>query len=111
LGRYAWHQQNSPETRASVCGRLKPNELGLFDLLGNVYEWCLDAAGPYSEDGNNQECEDTILDSSITNKTSRLLRGGTFTNRAMYIRVANRLWYAPSLRRTDYGFRLARTYP
>ena len=39
LGQYAWYNQNSKD-RAWPCGLVKPNDLGLFDMLGNVYEWC-----------------------------------------------------------------------
>ena len=43
LGRYAWYQANGQE-RAWPCGSLLPNDLGLFDMLGNVFEWCQDRA-------------------------------------------------------------------
>ena len=39
LDAYAWYQANSKE-HAWTCGSLLPNDLGLFDMLGNVYEWC-----------------------------------------------------------------------
>ena len=45
LGRYAWYSQNS-RNRIWPCGRLKPNDFGLFDMLGNVYEWCQDIYPP-----------------------------------------------------------------
>ena len=41
LGRYAWYLATSQD-RAWPCGSLLPNDLGLFDMLGNVYEWCQD---------------------------------------------------------------------
>ena len=46
LGTYAWYQANSQE-HAWPGGSLLPNDLGLFDMLGNVYEWCQDKHGPY----------------------------------------------------------------
>ena len=39
LGKYAWYQATSQE-HAWPCGSLLPNDLGLFDMLGNVIEWC-----------------------------------------------------------------------
>ena len=39
LGKYAWYQANSKD-QAWPGGSLLPNDLGLFDMLGNVYEWC-----------------------------------------------------------------------
>src|SRR5437763_263442 len=44
LKNYAWYVENGLE-KAWPSGRLKPNDLGLFDMLGNVYEWCLDRDG------------------------------------------------------------------
>ena len=46
LGRYAWFLATSPD-RAQPCGSLLPNDLGLFDMLGNVYEWCQERALSY----------------------------------------------------------------
>ena len=67
LPRYAWYLQNSPKTQASPCGRLKPNELGLFDLLGNVYEWCQDQKHVPADEGQRQR-EDDINISKFINR-------------------------------------------
>jgi hypothetical protein len=48
---YAWYQANS-KVRAWTCGSLLPNDLGLFDMLGNVNEWCQDRAGAYQKTRN-----------------------------------------------------------
>ena len=56
LGRYAWYSQNS-QGRAWPCGQLLPNELGLFDMLGNVYEWCQEQYYRYPEGEVNTTTE------------------------------------------------------
>ena len=111
LPRYAWYLQNSPKTQASPCGRLKPNELGLYDLLGNAYEWCQDENRTRSDDEGNDRDDNINNSLNIKSESHRLLRGGSFYYLPAYVRSAIRLWSAPSYRDTIYGFRPARTYP
>ena len=107
LGKYAWYQATSQD-HAWRCGSLKPNDLGLFDMLGNVIEWCQERPPTYRPDRDG-----TMLDNITTQEyvnTDRLLRGGAFYYPPAFVRSAVRDWLAPSLRITYFGFRLARTY-
>lgn len=101
LGQYAWYLGNSKD-RAWPVGSLLPNDLGLFDMLGNVWEWCQEPYGKTSQ-------IDIQTDEHI-NEHSRILRGGAFGDRPAYVRSAYRYWSAPSYRLTNDGFRPARTY-
>ena len=109
LGKYAWYSQNS-QARAWPCGKLLPNELGLFDMLGNVYEWCQEQYYRYPEGEGNTTTDDMTILVSINEKIPRLLRGGSFSSRPASVRSEYRYGYAPALRINNDGFRLARTY-
>ena len=98
LGKYAWYLGNSKE-RAWPVGSLLPNDLGLFDMMGNMYEWCQDP-----HDANIQTYKNV-------NEDPRLLRGGSFYGPPANVRSANRFANAPSNHLADSSFRLARTYP
>ncbi len=104
LKEYGWYVSNSPN-RTRPVGMLKPNDLGLFDLHGNIWEWCQDRYRT-----NGQESERIIISSEIKSNNARLLRGGSFTERPANVRSAVRLWSAPSNRNSYDGFRPARTY-
>jgi formylglycine-generating enzyme required for sulfatase activity len=98
LPQYAWVVQNS-DGRTWPCGQLKPNDLGLFDSLGNVYEWChtIHSVGPV---------EHLQLDESDL----RIFKGGAFNIIPTFVRCADRSWNRPSFRLFNMGFRVARTY-
>jgi eukaryotic-like serine/threonine-protein kinase len=104
LGKYAWYLENSGQ-HAWPVGSLLPNDLGLFDMLGNVYEWCQERYHDESVQAN-----DIVQKSERINDSPRLLRGGAFYYRAALIRSANLDWSAPSGLVPNGGFRLARTY-
>ena len=87
LGRYAWYLATSPD-RAWPCGSLLPNDLGLFDILGNVYEWCQDRPLLYRPDRAGMIIDDINTQEYVN--TDRLLRGGAFDNRPAYVRSACR---------------------
>ena len=108
LGRYAWSLRNSGE-RAWPCGRLRPNDLGLFDALGNAYEWVEDAALIYLPQlAEDEEVKKFLV---VGRATPRVLRGGAFDNQPRFHRGAFRMYQPPSMRAFAGGFRVARTLP
>jgi formylglycine-generating enzyme required for sulfatase activity len=109
LGAYARYQANSSE-HAWACGSLFPNDLGLFDMLGNEFEWCQDSINDRSLLKNGSRSNYINIYKSLYERTPRLLRGASFGSRAAIARSASRGRYAPALRDAFYGFLSARTY-
>jgi formylglycine-generating enzyme required for sulfatase activity len=106
LPQYAWYVKNAQEKTWPV-GILKPNDLGLFDMQGNVYTWCQERYKSYprgKEPGEDKEGID-----SINNQHRRVLRGGSFHFHASYVRSAYRGSDVPANRINVAGFRPART--
>ena len=89
-------------------GSLRPNGLGLFDMQGNVLEWCQDRSkvfGTVADYVNDKEQAE-----KISNSNSRVLLGGSFYFNAAIVRSSNRLSNQPDLQDSYIGFRVARTY-
>ncbi len=107
LGRYAWSRVNSQE-HAWPGGSLLPNDLGLFDMLGNVYEWCQDR-GDAIGSARTEIAIDASKKEIISDKRDRILRGGAFYVGTNEARSADREVDSPSQVNFLYGFRLART--
>jgi formylglycine-generating enzyme required for sulfatase activity/tRNA A-37 threonylcarbamoyl transferase component Bud32 len=106
--RYGWYQKNGEE-RAWPVGRLRPNELGLFDMLGNALQWVEDPALLYvTGQRNNIENKKSLL---IDERMSRLLRGGSFNYMPVDLRCAFRNSSRPSTFNNSFGFRPSRTSP
>jgi formylglycine-generating enzyme required for sulfatase activity len=104
LERYAWYLMNSGEpSRVQPCAAVLPNDLGLFDMLGNVYEWCQDLF--YDQSGGEPPSRDDIIED-----IARSLRGGAYSYRPVDVRSADRYGDPPTYRNSGNGFRLARTY-
>jgi formylglycine-generating enzyme required for sulfatase activity len=103
MEKYARYQANS-HNHAWPCGSVMPNDLGLFDTLGNVTEWCQERAMS-DQPGRAAASMNDILDD-----TPRLIRGGASSYPPKFSRSAFRAWFAPSYRGSDVGFRLAMTY-
>src|SRR5262249_16677266 len=101
LGKYAWYTTNSQNKAMLPGGSRKPNDLGLFDMLGNALEWCPGLPYFYKAAADGQAVED-IEDKEnikyIKDDNSRLLRGGSFTGGAVGVRSASRFGYAPGNR-------------
>jgi serine/threonine protein kinase/formylglycine-generating enzyme required for sulfatase activity len=85
-------------------GSFLANVFGLYDVHGNVAEWCLDAKSPYGSERTGDGLRPGGDDFSV-----RVLRGGSFSGTTALARSANRYDNAPSLRGHDLGLRPART--
>lgn len=87
--------------RAAECGTRMPNTWGLFDMHGNVWEWCQDWYEDYG-------AEELVVDPPGPEKGSdRVYRGGGWNYSAGYCRSAYRNRFDPSFRRISLGFRVA----
>ena len=107
LGDYAWYTKSSGDKWMLPVGTLRPNGAGLFDMQGNVNEWCQDKAAQY--DTEHEWIEDEEQSGRLINANARVLRGGSFNFRASEVRSAKRLTFQPDIRVSYYGFRVART--
>ena len=105
LPNYAWYSSNSSSTSHEVGTKLH-NQLGLYDMSGNLWEWCWDwydssyyssspSSNPHGADGGSY----------------RVLRGGYWSNSAHPCRVAHRADYTPSYTDYYFGFRVCRNNP
>ncbi len=105
LGDYAWYCGNAWDIGNKYAHRVggkKPNAWGLYDMHGNVWEWCRDWKGGYSG---------TVSDPTGPSSGSlRVFRGGSWGNGAGYCRSAYRGDFSPGYRYVNLGFRLARTF-
>jgi formylglycine-generating enzyme required for sulfatase activity len=109
LGKYAWYLLNSAERTWPVGGK-KPNDLGLFDMHGNVWNWCQERYREYPRGGDESSIDDNEDDLNINSQDGRLLRGGSFLSLPVHVRSAYRSWIAPADRDYNIGLRAARTF-
>ncbi len=95
-----WCRRNGGD-ESKVVGMKKPNQLGIYDMSGNVWEWCLDY---YHEDTAKIPLEGSPC---LEESAERVLRGGCFHNHGMHCTVMKRYQISPEYKDPCIGFRLA----
>ena len=100
LSNVAWYNKNS-DHKTHAVGTKNPNELGIYDMSGNVYEWCQDRYGSYSSSSQTNP-------TGATSGSGRVIRGGSSGSYSTnwWNRLASRLDRSPGYRSYDLGFRL-----
>ncbi len=94
LSGVAWYRDNA-DTKTHPVGKKAPNELGLYDMSGNVYEWCSNYYNAYPN------CKGIV-----ENGQSRVIRGGSWGHNAKNSRSATRVYIGDTFRDEFLGFRL-----
>jgi formylglycine-generating enzyme required for sulfatase activity len=109
LGNYAWYSANS-QVRTHPVGNLKPNDFGLFDMHGNIWQWCQErgiASRPWL--GQRAPTEDREDTEPVVELHGRVLRGGAFYDHPSFLRSAARQSNRPYMIDDYFGMRVART--
>jgi formylglycine-generating enzyme required for sulfatase activity len=109
LGHYGRCLANSAN-HSWLVGSRKPNDLGLFDMHGNIWVWCQERVGLYAQSKQGKPIEATEDSLILNDKEPRGVRGGSFLSQAMHMRSATRDGYVPTNRAFHVGFRPARTF-
>ena len=95
----AWCRENA-SAKMHLPAKLKPNELGLYDMSGNLWEWCSDYYGNYSSGAQTNPA-------GPSTGSKRVLRGGSFTYNAVFARSKSRNSLPPTNQSLAVGLRLA----
>ncbi|MHC6202907.1 formylglycine-generating enzyme family protein [Breznakiellaceae bacterium SP9] len=98
---YNGNSKGTYREKTTAVGSFAPNNWGLYDMHGNVWEWCWDWYGDYSSSSQTDPL-------GAASESIRVGRGGSWFNDAAYLRSAYRGYYAPTIRYNDLGFRVVR---
>ena len=103
IGDYAWTKENSTGTHPA--GAKLKNELGLYDMSGNVWEWCWDWHAAYPD---GALASNTDAGRGAASGTDRIVRGGGWGSPASEAVLLWRNWWSPNYQVATYGFRVVR---
>jgi formylglycine-generating enzyme required for sulfatase activity len=123
---YADEPKGEYRRQTTPVGQFPPNAFGLYDMHGNVWEWCLDPwhknyqgepprdGSVWDEDNNDNRYQNLLISTKklLTDKRDRVLRGGSWNHNPRNCRSANRNWNNPDNRYySNVGFRVVCRFP